>query len=83
MVGLVFPAVSTGICEGSGGGPRLLEDAAQPVDTSAGEVGCGGPDRPEVGSRPELELCERERADSRYKALVGELPALIETDQTL
>ena len=83
MVDVVFPAISVGIGEGSGFSTRFLEHDAQPVDASPREVRCGGPYRPEVGGRPELELLGRQPADRRYEALVRELPALKEADDAL
>ena len=83
MVDVIFPNIPIGISEGSGVGTRLLEDGAQPVDTGPREVRCGGPDRPEVGSRSQLELLEGERAYRVYEALIGELPALIKVDDAL
>src|SRR5437016_13118099 len=53
---VVFPALAGRVAKRRAFGSRLLEDGAQPVDTHAGEVRRGRPDRPEAGSglQPEL-----------------------------
>src|SRR5256885_6487008 len=75
---VVFPAIAVRIQKRRAFRAGLLEDVAEPVGTDPGGVRGNGPNRPEVGRGPQLELFRREFADPLHQALLDKTPSIVE-----